>query len=498
MTESTDNPTVCAPRPAPRRRARRWVGGLLTLTLVAAGAAAYRLDLVVPWYDHFFAAPAAPPPGPAEVAPPAGLELPPVPDVEAVAQPLPEPGAVSARKVEAAIAPFLADPNLGPRVLAAVDDLTTGRSLARVGSGTAIPASTTKLLTSLAALSALGPERTFQTRVVAGGSGTIVLVGGGDPYLMAEPADQDPLRYPERADIATLAALTAQALRDQGRKRVSVGYDDSLFDGPRFNPAWPPSYAAEHVVSPITALWVDQGRVPGSFRRVEDPSASAAQAFADALVAHGIKVQGAPARGVASGAGAELASVSSAPVREIVARVLEVSDNEAAEVLAHHVGLEVRGRGSFSAGTKGIVETLRGLGVETDGIEIYDGSGLSRENRISPEALLSVLRVAATGDGDLRTVIESLPVSGFTGSLTNRFDDAFPQSRGLVRAKTGTLTAVSSLAGIAIDQRGHALLFVLMADRIAKPDEDRAQVALDKAAGALAACRCGPRPRLTP
>ena len=165
--------------------------------------------------------------------------------------------------------------------------------------------------------------------------------------------------------------------------------------------------------------------------------------------------------------------MTSAPVREIVDRVLEVSDNEAAEVLAHHIGLATRGTGSFTDGVLGTMRTLRGLGVATAGIEIYDGSGLSRDNRITPEALLAVLRAAATGGPTLHAVIDALPVAGFTGSLSDRFDETFPEARGLVRAKTGTLTGVSSLAGVAVDQQGHQLLFVLMADRVAQAGRDR-------------------------
>ena len=474
----------------------RWVTGLLVLALVAAGVAAWRLDLVVPWYDYLTkdepaAAPA--PEGPAEVPPPPGLDLPAVPAVEPVGTALPAVGRPSPIKVQQALAPFLADPDLGPHVLASVSDLATGRTLATVGSGAAVPASTTKLLTSLAALSALGPERTFSTRVVTGGKGRIVLVGGGDPFLMSEPVDEDGPSYPPRADVATLAHETAVALRAQGRRRVSLGYDDSLFTGPGFNPAWPAAYAEEgDIVSPITALWVDEGREPDSFRRVEDPALWATQVFAAALVEEGVKVVGDPVHGVAGAGGRELASVTSAPVREIVERVVEVSDNEAAEVLAHHVGLEVRGGGSFTDGVAGVLKTLRGLGVPTAGISIYDGSGLSRENRIEPAALAAVVRAAATSeDPGLRGLIASLPVAGFTGSLTDRFDHAFPDARGLVRAKTGTLTAVSSLAGVAVDQQGHQLVFVLMADDIEKPAEEEAEDALDDAAAALGGCYCG-------
>jgi D-alanyl-D-alanine carboxypeptidase/D-alanyl-D-alanine-endopeptidase (penicillin-binding protein 4) len=217
--------------------------------------------------------------------------------------------------------------------------------------------------------------------------------------------------------------------------------------------------------------------------------------FAAALVEAGITVVGDPVHGVAGGSGREIASVTSAPVREIVERVVEVSDNEAAEVLAHHIGLEVRGTGSFTAGVAGTIRTLRALGVPIKGIEIYDGSGLSRDNRITPDALLDVLRAAATGGPALHTLIDGLPVAGFTGSLTDRFDEGFPEARGLVRAKTGTLTAVSSLAGVVVDQQGHQMVFVLMADQIRKPRETAAENALDNAAAALGACFCG---RLSP
>ena len=469
----------------------RLLVSVVVLALAGAGVAAWRLDLVVPWYEYLLDdQPAAE--GPATVPPPPELELPALTEPAPVAAPNEPRGRLAADKVSAAIAPFVTDPDLGRHIVATVTELASGRELARFGSGPAIPASTTKLLTATAALAALGPETRFVTKVVAGGPGRIVLVGGGDPYLMREPAEADEPTYPERADMTTLAELTAAKLRKQGRTRVAVGYDDSWFTGPSVNPAWRPDYIPDDVVSPITALWVDQGREPGSFDRVADPSLTAAQTFISALTAAGIEVQGPPAYGVAEPGGRQLAAVRSAPVREIVERVLEVSDNEASEVLAHQVGRTVTGAGSFVDGVTGVLRTLEGLGVPTKGIEVYDGSGLSRENRITPGALTATLRAADDPENpDLHVVVSSLPVAGFTGSLTNRFDEAFPDARGLVRAKTGTLTAVTSLAGIAVDQDGHEMVFVLMADRVKKPDEPEAQDAFDIAAGALGACRCG-------
>lgn len=472
-----------------RRGEGGWLGralaALLVVALVAGGVVAWRLDLL----DALGQGDSSTLAGPAEVPPPPGLELPDVPTPDPVDAPLQAPGHIDPALVQAALGPHLADPVLGKHVVGQVIDLTAGRPVVTFGDGSAaIPASTTKVLTTTAALSALGPETRFTTRVVSTAKNQVVLVGGGDPFLASEP---QPAAYPARADVVTLASATAAALQAQGRTRVKLGYDDTLFSEPRVNPAWPDFYVPEGIVAPVTALWVDEGRPASGYGRVPDPSLYAAQVFAAALTTAGITVVGAPTRGQSSG-GAELAQVQSAPVREIAARVLEISDNEGAEVLSHQVGLRVNGVGSFADGAAAVTSTLAGLGVATDGVSIFDGSGLSRENRITPQALVDTLRVAVDpAHPELDPVVTGLPVAGFTGSLTNRFDEPYPQSRGLVRAKTGTLSNVSSLAGIAVDQQGHQMLFALMADQIKGPDETKAQRALDAAAGALGACSCG-------
>ena len=466
----------------------RAVVALLAVVLVLGGVAAWRLGALDGLSGGDDEVEAGTPSGPAEVPPPEGLDLPEVTEPAPVGTPLAPPGRIDATLVRAAVGPYRADPVLGTHVVGVVPDLAADRPVVRLGgAGPAMPASTTKLLTTTAALSVLGPEARFTTKVVAGGKGRVVLVGGGDPFLASKPL---PAAYPAHADLDTLAAATAAALQQEGRKRVRLGYDDSLFSEPSFNPAWPAHYLPEDVVSRVTALWVDEGRPAVGSGRVDDPSLYAAQTFAAALAAHGITVVGGPVHGVAAD-GEEVASVQSAPLREIAARILEVSDNEGAEVLSHQVGVAATGHGTFADGAAAVTQTLHQLGVSAD-FDIHDGSGLSRENRISPMALVQVLRLALDpAHPELDPIATALPVAGFTGSLTNRFDQPFPDSRGLVRAKTGTLTNVSSLAGIAVDQDGHEMLFALMADQIRKPDETKAQHALDAAAGALGACHCG-------
>jgi D-alanyl-D-alanine carboxypeptidase/D-alanyl-D-alanine-endopeptidase (penicillin-binding protein 4) len=392
-------------------------------------------------------------------------------------------------KVAAVLAGRLADRALGGHVAVEVAPLSGGDPVLVKGRGAAVPASTTKLLTSVAALEALGPETTFATRVTAPTPGRIVLVGGGDPLLGTRPSRPKGSDYPPRADLRTLAARTAAALQGAGVTAVRLGFDDSLFGAPTTSPHWPATYVPEDVVSHITALWADQGN-DASGRRVDDPARAAAASFADALRARGITVRGQVVR--APGTGTTLASVESAPLREIVQHTLETSDNDAAEVLAHHVGAKLSGAGTFDGGVVGTLATLTRLGVPTTGLQLYDGSGLSRENRIAPATLTGVLQVAAQRP-ELAAVLGGLPVAGFTGSLVERFDDAASApALGVVRLKTGTLTGVSSYAGTVTDLDGEVMTFVMMADRVSPAQTLAARRALDDAAAALAGCHCAP------
>lgn len=281
------------------------------------------------------------------------------------------------------------------------------------------------------------------------------------------------------------------ALREQQVTRVRLAYDDSLFTGPAVNPAWPETYLPEGVVPPITALWSDQGRGSG-VRFVAEPSAAAADVFRAELKKQGITVTGRILDRPGSADLPAIASVRSASVGEIVQRMLEVSDNQAAEVLARHVGLKYLGDASFDGGSRAMLKVLRGLGVSTTNAQVYDGSGLARVNKVAPRTLIDVLRLAASpANPRLRGVITGLPVSGFTGSLEQRFDEAPQDTMGMVRAKTGTLTGVHGLAGVVVDRSGTELAFVAIADRVPEDRQLEARLHIDDLAAALGACTCG-------
>ena len=474
----------------------RWVPVCLVLLLLVAAGAAYRFDVGERWLGIQPAAPADnPADSPADVAPPAGLDLPAAVPAESVAEPA-TPGPVSKAAVRDAIGKQFQNPEIGKRFSALVSPLTTGGPALSTGSGALMPASTLKLLTATAALNSIDAGTTFATTVVAAGPRRIVLVGGGDPYLASRPTKGSDLAqtFPARADVVTLARRTATALKQRGVTRVRLAYDDSLFSGPVASPGWEKSYLPESVVAPITALWVDRGSDDSGYGRVSDPSLRAAEVYAAALASAGVRVTGAPGPAKAPAGSVELARVESAPVEQIVQHVLDVSDNEGAEVLGHQVGLAVEGDGSFGGGVRGVLATLKGLGVDTTGAALHDGSGLSRQDRLRPQTLVDVLRLAADdAHPELRPVLEGLPVAGFTGSLADRFAETDPAGGGRVRMKTGTLTGVRALAGLVMDLDGNVMVMVMLANGVPVDEtlDAKSRVALEKAAASLAACHCG-------
>lgn len=458
-------------------RGRAYLAGVLVL-LIAIGTATYALGWVDHWRGHDRVA-ATPPPRPLGLALPSPAPAAPVAAVSSG-------GTLRTAKVAALLRRHL-DSALGGHVLAAVAPLR-GAPVVLRGSGSAVPASTNKLLTAATVLSLDGPAKRFTTTVVARGR-AVTLVGGGDPLLAAAPEHT----YPRRADLTTLAQQAAAALKQRGIDKVRLRYDASLFTGPAVNPTWPASYITEGVVAPITALWVDEGRTDGGESRVADPALVAAQAFAKALAAAGITIRRTPTAAAAPAGAEEIAHVDSPPLREIVDHVLETSDNEGAEVLAHQAGLAAGTGASFAGGVQAVLRTLPKLGIDTAGIDIHDGSGLSREDSLPVTALVQVLQ-RAVGDDALAPIVSALPVAGFSGSLIGRYDDRADRGdpgRGVVRAKTGTLTGVDALAGYTRDANGTPLIFAVMADRVAVPDTLAARDALDELATALTTCRCG-------
>ncbi|WP_399217279.1 D-alanyl-D-alanine carboxypeptidase/D-alanyl-D-alanine-endopeptidase [Streptomyces sp. SAJ15] len=385
-----------------------------------------------------------------------------------------------------ALEPLLKDPALGPVRTASVLDAATGQQVygAEADSGTT-PASAIKVATGAAALSALGPGHRLTTRVVADPDhpDRVVLVGGGDPTLTARRVDGPDAP----ASLRELADATARTLKRRGIDGIRLDYDTSLYSGPVLHPIGP-----NENISPVTPLMVDEGRLDdsayGPAPRAGDPAADAAGIFAEMLADRGVEVREEPARHTAPKNADELAAVRSQPLSALVERMLTTSDNDIAEALARHTAHASGEPASFHGASRAVSARLKRLGVPVAGARFADGSGLDRADRVSARLLAQVLvRAAGREHPELRPVVTGLPVAGFTGTLRGRWaEDA--AGRGVVRAKSGTLTGVNTLTGTVVDADGRLLVFAFMTTGTTDPQA--AQRALDRLASAVASCGC--------
>jgi D-alanyl-D-alanine carboxypeptidase/D-alanyl-D-alanine-endopeptidase (penicillin-binding protein 4) len=416
----------------------------------------------------------------------------------------PTAGLPTAAGLAALVAVTLPGSKVGPQLGVEVADAHTGEVLySDNAQALATPASTTKVATAVAALAVLGPDTRFRTSVRLGSDG-IVLVGGGDPTLAVN--GYPPSAYPRPATLAALAASTARALKAAGRKSVRLSYDTSLYSGAEMAPGWSDALINSGNVTAIVALEADQGRLtrggaledsdnPVNFTaRTTDPAGLTVSAFANLLERDGIAVSGSPSPGTAPSGAPTLASVSSPPLTQLVQLMLQESNNVIAENLARHVAI-AKGMPATFAGAADAIETeLRRLGVTT-GIRLVDGSGLSPDDAIAPETLVRILALAAApGSPRLRTAITGLPVAGFTGTLTANnsvFGAISGAARGVVRAKTGNLATVATLAGLVYDKDGRLLIFAIMAPQVPGAVMlPAAAAAINAAAAGLADCGC--------
>jgi D-alanyl-D-alanine carboxypeptidase/D-alanyl-D-alanine-endopeptidase (penicillin-binding protein 4) len=392
----------------------------------------------------------------------------------------------------AALGPLLRDSALGGHLNAAVVDAGTGEKLFDRNSGTAtMPASTLKLLTAEAVLAARGPTYRLATRAVAGASpGEVVVIGGGDPTL----GGGGPRTFADGARLDQLAAQVRKALGATAPTRVIV--DGSLFGAATTGPGWDTDIVSSGNASIITALMVNGGRSApagphGPSQRSGGPDIAAGQVFAAALGLPGSAVS----TGTAPPGAAKLGEVSSPTIARLVELMLVESDNVIAECLARQVALARNQPGTFAGAAVAIRTVLGELGLKVDQLVLADGSGLSRTDRVTPALLTDALLLAVRpGHPELRVLFGGLPVGGYSGTLRDRYRKSTTgaSAAGQVRAKTGSLSGLSAIAGIVVDADGRTLVFAVIADAV--PDAggtpSPSQEALDRLAAGLASCGC--------
>jgi len=388
--------------------------------------------------------------------------------------------------VGSVLAPLTAAPALGTLTGRVVDPETGAVLWDSDSAKPQLPASTAKVLTVAAALLTLDTAGVVHTKVVAGTvPGQIVLVGGGDPTLSGAPLGA-PEHYPGAARLDDLVAQ----VRTTGVPVSSVVVDTSAYSGDTLAPGWFAADIRGGSIAPIEPVMLDGAR---SDPMQEDPPRSGTPALdvGRVLAAR----LGVPAQAVSMGravAGARvLATVSSAPLGVRMEQLMLASDNVLAETVGREVAVARGMPATFAGSAAAVASTLAEAGVDVSGLSMRDTSGLSELDRAPARVFTDVLTQAA-GDGPhgvaLRPLLSRLPVAASSGTLADRFDRSTAQAgAGWVRAKTGTLSGVNSLAGIVTDVDGRVLVFAFLSNGT---ESGATRPALDAIAAALRTCGC--------
>ena len=221
---------------------------------------------------------------------------------------------------------------------------------------------------------------------------------------------------------------------------------------------------------------------------IEDPAQFAANLFRHLLSVRGIAVygkertrhtelaslstftstviasRGGDEHSLASPAGAlVLAEYQSAPLSDDIRVINKVSQNLHAEILLRLLGREKGTGGTVQAGLEVLRGFLNTAGISSDDYSFFDGSGLSRENLVTPRAVVQLLRYAATQPWG-KEFHDSLPTAGVDGSLADRFKDLDTEAQ--VYAKTGSLGGVKTLSGYAVTAKGEQLAFSVLTNNL--------------------------------
>jgi D-alanyl-D-alanine carboxypeptidase/D-alanyl-D-alanine-endopeptidase (penicillin-binding protein 4) len=448
-----------------------------------------------------------------------------------------DPGTVALRaRLDGALA---AAALRGSRISALVVDRRTGAELfARDPDRALVPASNLKILTGVAALATFGPAHRFVTEVLVGEGpdaegavSTLFIRGGGDPVLTSEQwwrlaADlrlrgvrrvsgdlvmDDTLFDAERwhpawgevtsrAYYAPVGALSANygaffvavapASRagEKAQLRVDppIGYLRVENQARTGAPGSRESIVVDRQRSGDFETIVVTGSIPlGSerlefWRSVANPARYAGAVLRMQLEANGIAVEGEVRVAAVPESASSLYEFEGKPLAEVARLFLKNSTNFIAEVLVKAMGVRSEGKGSWDAGMRAQVAQLGSLGLDTSGLRLVDGSGLSYENRVPARLLVSALRFADTSFELGPEFIAGLPIAAEDGTLEKRADAAL----GKVRAKTGLLTKVTGLSGFAKSATGREFIFSVLVNHYRGTDRE-AMDALDGFVAAL-------------
>lgn len=392
--------------------------------------------------------------------------------------PMPSPDDVAA-----ALDPIVADPMFHD-FTGTVVDAASGKLLWHHNPNSALQsASVMKLLTAQAALLVLPTDHRVKTQTLLTSNGTLILKGYGDVTL-SNAALGEPSFYQDAAHLSTLAARTKKALAKHGVKPQRILVDTSFYQGSTMARAWHTADIDGGSVAPMSPVMVDGARKNNQAEnsaRVMSPATQAGKALARYLNIDRVSVTNQETT-----AGTVLGTVWSAPLITRLHDLLIHSDNVLAESVGREIAHHQNQPPTFNGATAAIKNILKEHKVNVDNLDMYDASGLSLDNRLSSATLVEVLQLSTKNDV-ARNLLDDLPVSGGSGTLSYRFQGSDKDARGWIRAKTGTLSEASSLAGIVVNRDGRVLLFAFILNgeppHIARPG-------LDTLAATLYSCGC--------
>lgn len=375
------------------------------------------------------------------------------------------------------------------------------------------PASNMKVITAFAALKFLGPNFTYHTRLMTDSQATVnngVLEGNlylqysGDPTLQLEDIDKLFNQLTARGIHAVRGRLMVDTSRyvDEGISPGTESNDQAYCYGAPISTATINRNCVSFKMVPtetgklarlefpynvplkISNNVVTRGarychysfkmlpdgsyaltgcvRQPASFTIALPAGSRYGESAASALLArNGVNVIGNELPVASESQMQMLADAHSAPLSTLVVDMMKRSDNLIANALFKTVGaLYNRAPATWENSGAAVRTILKENHVDTAGMQVIDGSGLSRDNRVTPLQLLQVLTVAYNDPAVAPTYLQALPVGGLNGTLRNRLGTR--DIIGKVKAKTGTMHGVSSLSGYVEGNSGEILAFSII------------------------------------
>ena len=341
---------------------------------------------------------------------------------------------------QAAVDRFMLSRGLPQDMAVIVTDLSTGKTLAEASAERPlVPASIMKTVTIASLMHESDAEKPIVTRVYTDGPvrdgalrGNIIVEGAGDPSLNSAA-------LPESGDFV---AEIVEALRrrdiDCIEGRVIV--DESIFEGPVVPPSWAKGDLM-HAYGTGCHGFNFSGNASGK-SSVSNPAFMFEQRLVRAMDAAGIVME---RQSVARGEDKLLVEHKSLPLKEIMRSCMMRSDNLYAESMLRLFALERDREGSTSAGASEEMKFWKRRGADMKGVEIIDGSGLSRSNRMTAKMIDFVLQDMA----DNVDYASYLPLAGQEGTLKRFLSDTPLDS--YVALKTGSMSGIQCYAGYKLD-----------------------------------------------